>query len=720
MSSAISFRISGLCCGVEGTALRTAVGELDGVLEVEIDVLNSRLTVTFDSSRITPKGIMATVSATGMKAEPWPEGSTPAEKESRWERHGRLIMVLLSGILLMGAFLSHWISADTLLQVLTAGGQTPLPLVVRLLYLGAVLSGAWFVIPKAINAAVRLRPDMNLLMAIAVAGAIFLGEWFEAASVAFLFAVALLLEHWSVGRARRAIESLLSLSPDTARYLCPEDGDILERPVAEVPVGATVLVRPGERIPLDGIVLKGFSSVDQAPITGESIPVEKGPGGELFAGAINGHGALEFEVSRPASDSALARIIRMVREAQAKRAPSEQWVERFARLYTPAMIFLAAAIAVLPPLLLSGDWGSWFYRGLVVLVIACPCALVISTPVSVVSGLTAAARNGILIKGGSYLEAAGRVRALAMDKTGTLTKGTPEVTKIVTFQGHSEREVGERAAALEMHSDHPLARAVLQWAERQGIRPPRAESFRIFPGKGAEAMIEGRRFWIGSHRFVEEMREETAELHERAEALERSGQSVVAVGNEDHVCGLISIADGLREGVRGMVADLHRLGVKPVVMLTGDNAATARAIAAASGVDDWRAELLPEDKVAAVLNLGRRHGCVAMVGDGVNDAPALAAAHLGIAMGAMGTDAAIETADIALMGDDLARIPWLILHSRRTVGIIRQNIFFALLVKLCFVFFALTGTVTLWLAIAADMGASLLVVFNGLRLLRRE
>ncbi|NLV24547.1 MAG: cation-translocating P-type ATPase [Deltaproteobacteria bacterium] len=720
MSSRIVFRISGLCCGVEGATLCSVVMVQDGVLNVEVDVLSSRLSVTYDGRRITPKGIMAVVAGTGMKAEPWPEErSAPAGEQGMWRRRIRLTLVVCGAFFLGAGFASHWAAGGTLLEVLAGAGEQAPPSVSRFFYLAAVSCGAWFVLPKALAAVKRLRPDMNLLMTIAVAGAIALGEWFEAASVAVLFALALLLEEWSVVRARRAIGALLALSPPTARFLGPGNGEILEKPLAEVPVGATVLVRPGERIPLDGIVLKGFSSVDQAPITGESMPVAKAPGDELFAGAINGDGALEYEVSRPAADSALARIIRLVQEAQSKRAPSEQWVERFALYYTPAMILLAAGIALLPPVFLAADWGLWFYRALVILVIACPCALVISTPVSVVSGLTAAARNGVLIKGGSFLEAAGRIGVLAVDKTGTLTRGEPEVKKILTFQGHTEREVAERAAALELHSDHPLARAILRWAEGQGIRPLRAESFRVFPGKGAEAVIEGRRFWIGSHRFLEEMKEETAAVQERAEALQRGGHSVVAVGNEEHVCGLISIADGLREGVATMVAKLHRLGVRPVVMLTGDNAATARAIAASAGVDDWRAELLPEDKVAAVGELARC-GFVAMVGDGVNDAPAMAAAHLGIAMGVMGSDAAIETADVALMTDDLDKIPWLIRHSRRTVKIIRQNILFALAVKLLFVLLTLLGTASLWLAIAADMGASLLVVGNGLRLLRGE
>ena len=722
MSSKTSFKITGLCCGEEVATLKNAVGKLDGILELDFDILNHRMIASYDPSRVTPKGIMEAVAGTGMKAEPWSEGKAAEKQASPWQRHGRLFMVSISGLFLFSGFFSHWIIHNNLFDALTGGSGREghaLPLASLFLYFSAVVSGAWFVIPKAYYAARRLRPDMNFLMTLAVIGAMLIGEWFEAASVAFLFALALLLEHWSVGRARRAISALMALTPATARYICPNDGDIMEKLVESIPLGVTALVRPGEKIPLDGIVLKGFSAVNQAPITGESIPVEKEPGDELFAGTINGDGALEFEVTRPADDTVLARIIHLVQNAQARRAPSEQWVEKFARRYTPAMILLALGVALLPPLFLAGGWVDWFYRGLVILVIACPCALVISTPVSMVSGLTTAARNGVLIKGGMYLEAAGRIRALALDKTGTLTRGEPEVQHIVPFHDHTESEILARATALETHSDHPLARAILQKAAREGARSSlQAENFQVYKGKGAQADMDGHRFWIGSHRFMEEVGEETPEVHRKAEAMEDAGHSVVALGHEEHVCGLISIADGLRDEARGLVEDLHNLGIRPIMMLTGDNTTTARAVAEQAGVDEYRAELLPEDKVEAVAVLTRKHGQVAMVGDGVNDAPAMAAATFGIAMGAMGTDAAIETADIALMADDLSKIPWLVRHSRRTLKIIQQNIGFALGVKLIFLALAILGDISLWLAIAADMGASLLVVSNGLRLLK--
>jgi Cd2+/Zn2+-exporting ATPase len=490
----------------------------------------------------------------------------------------------------------------------------------------------------------------------------------------------------------------------------------MEKPVVEVPLGATVLVRPGERIPLDGIVTKGRTSVNQAPITGESMPVAKEEGDEVFAGTINEDGAIEFKATNAAADTTLARIIRMVEEAQSRRAPVEQWVEKFARYYTPAMIAVAFLVAVVPPLF-GGLWGRWFYEALVVLVIACPCALVISTPVSIVAALTTSARAGVLIKGGAFLEAAGRVNVFALDKTGTLTKGLLEVQEIIPLNGHTHSELLARAAALEAHSEHPLAAAVLKRARLENVQPLDAENFRALKGRGAEATIEGRLFWVGSHRLLHEKGVEESEMHAQAQQMEDAGHSVVAVGSDRHVCGLISVADSIRPEASDLVRELKAAGVRHVAMLTGDNQGTADAVGRALGIDEVRAELLPEDKMKAIQDIQGKYGDAAMVGDGVNDAPALATATIGIAMGAAGTDAAVETADIALMSDDLARLPWLVRHARRSLGVVRQNIVFALGVKVAFMALALAQVATLWMAIAADMGASLIVIFNALRLL---
>jgi Zn2+/Cd2+-exporting ATPase len=592
------------------------------------------------------------------------------------------------------------------------------PVAARFAYALAAICGGWFIVPKAWYAVRAMRPDMNLLMTIAVVGAIVIGEWFEGATVAFLFSVSLALESWSVGRARRAVEALLDLAPPIARV---RRGDsVLELPPDQVMVGSILLIRPGERIPLDGVVRLGTSHANQAPITGESVPVVKEPGGVVYAGTINGDGALEVETTKPAQDTTLAHIIKMVGEAQRKRGPAEQWVERFARIYTPAVLALAIAIAVLPPLVLGQPWGAWFYRALVLLVIGCPCALVISTPVTVVAGLAAAARQGVLIKGGAFLEAPARIKAVAVDKTGTLTAGKPRVTAVFPLAEHSEEELLARAAGMETHTDHPLAHAILMCAADRKVAPLPVTDFQVLQGKGATGRIDAREYWIGSHRYVEERGQETPDLHARLEQLSGAGQTVVVVGNDQHVCGLIAIADAVRPDARAVVQALHAAGVSPVVMLTGDNEPTARAIAVATGVDEVRAELLPEDKVKAVQELVARYGQVAMVGDGVNDAPAMATATLGIAMGAIGSDAAIETADVALMSDDLSKLPWLIRHSKRALGIIHMNIGLSLGVKALFVVLTFAGFASLWAAIAADMGVSLLVIANALRLLAAD
>lgn len=691
------FKVIGLDCAEEIAILKKVLQKREGISDLEFDVLNAKMIVTCREN-IHAKEIIGWVKEGGMDAHLWSEREK-FEKQGFWNKHGRLITTLISGLFLLVAIYFH-------LQ------KSP---VADRLYLIAMIFGAYFVVPKAWLAIKRLQPDMNLLMVIAMGGAIAIDQWFEGATVAFLFSVALLLEHWSVGRARRAVAALMDLAPLMAHVI--GEG---EKPVEEVSIGAKILVRPGEKIPLDGIVEKGSTSINQAPITGESIPVPKDEGDEVFAGTINEEGAIECRVTKDPKDTTLARIIHLVEEAQSGRAHAQQWVEKFAKIYTPIMICLAILVLLLPPLLFGFSWETWIYRALVILVIACPCALVISTPVSIVSGLTSAARAGVLIKGGMFLEMPGKLRALALDKTGTLTYGKPEVQKIVPLNGHTEDELIQRAAALEAQSEHPLARAILKYAAEKGIQGERAEDFQITKGKGAEGTYKGIRYWIGSHRFMHEMKQETPEVHQMALDLEDAGHSIIAIGNHHHVCGLISVADAPRKNIKEIIQAIKKAGVERVVMLTGDNKPAAQAIARLTGVDEARSELLPEDKVEAVQQLKDKWKEVAMIGDGINDAPAMATSSLGIAMGAMGTDAAIETADIALMADDLSKIPWLIRHSRRTLRIIQQNIIFALGLKALFLVLAVVGLASLWMAIAADTGASLLVVFNGLRLLRSK
>jgi Cd2+/Zn2+-exporting ATPase len=719
MSRQVTFHIAELDCAAEAAVLRRELETAPGIEQLDFDVVQARMTVRFDDAVMQPGAIIARVAAAGMHADlPNERRTDEAESTSRTASRGWL--TALSG----GAtFVGLTIHAALANSLLAAWHGDAMPLASRILYLIATAAGFWHVIPRAVAAARRLRPDMNLLMCVAVAGAWIIGESLEAATTAWLFSVALLLEHWSMDRTRRAIAALLDLTPPTARVRCSSHGTLEEQPVDRVAVGATVVVQPGEKIPLDGEVISGRSAVNQAPITGESAPVEKRIGDDVFAGTINGDGEIEFRVTRLANDTTLARMVNLVQEAQSRRSPSQQWVERFAVVYTPAMLALATVIAFVPPLVLmwsSHDpaWPTWVYRGLVVLVIACPCALVISTPVSLVSALTAAARRGVLVKGGLHLEAAARLRCVALDKTGTLTHGHPEVQSVLPFNGHSSRELLERAAALESHSTHPLARAIVRRADIEAVVIPHATDVKSLNGRGVEGTWQGRRFWIGSHRLMHEQGGETDDIHRQAIALEDAGHTVVAIGNADHVCGLISIADQVRTDARDVVRQLKSLGISTVVLLTGDSVQTARDVARITEVDVWHAELLPEDKLKLVEELARTLAPVAMIGDGVNDAPAMAAASLGVAMGGIGSAAAIETADVVLMSDDLSRLPWLIRHARRTLAIVQQNIAFALGLKLLFVVLTLFGWASLWAAIAADTGATLLVIFNGLRLLR--
>lgn len=705
----IKFRIHGMDCAEEVTLLkRELIPLLNDEERLSFDLLNSKLTVNILSLDISHTEVQRVIERTGLKSEPWEENGQTSVDQSFWQRYQRSILTAISGVFGLSGLI---------LQLTAVSNSDSIPLASITLYSIGIVAGLLMVLRKAWRSLVSLRPDMNLLMSVAVIGAVLIGEWFEGATVAFLFSFSLLLESWSVSRARRAIASLMDLSPPTA-HLMNEVGELNDVDPADVPIGSIVVVRPGEKIPLDGKVLSGTSGVNQAPITGESMPVEKEPGHEVFAGTVNGDGLLEIETTKAASDTTLARIIKMVGDAGSKRAPSEKWVEKFAAVYTPIVMIFALLMLLIPPLVFGAEWADWLYRSLVLLVIACPCALVISTPVSVVASLAAAARNGVLIKGGVFVELPAKLKAIAMDKTGTLTLGEPSVIEVVPFNGHDEAELLTRAGALEMNSNHPLARAIVKETKERGVRIPVTERFEIIQGKGATGLVNGKMYWLGSHRYLEEREQETPEVHKQLEAMQEAGRTVVVVGNDEHVCGFITLADAIRKETRDALAQLHDAGVEKLVMLTGDNEGTAKAIAKEAGIDEVHAELLPQDKVAVVEELVKQHEFVAMIGDGVNDAPALARASLGLAMGAAGSDAAIETADIALMSDDLSKLPWLINHSRRTLSIIRQNIAFSLAVKVLFVALTFAGFASLWAAIAADMGASLLVIGNGLRLLK--
>ena len=715
-----TFKVHGMDCAEEVATLKREVGPVVGGEEhLAFDLLNAKMILS-EGASASSEAVLQAVRATGMQAEEWTE-QQPGDGQGRpLALRARTAATILSALLILAALVVHSASGGGWLAALgwrEPEGAHHVPMASRAIYAIATLVASWFILPKAWLSARRLRPDMNLLMTVAVFGAMGIGEWLETATVAFLFAVSLALEAWSLGRARRAVQSLLKLTSETVHLLSDCGcGETKEVPPDQVKVGSRFQIRPGERVPLDGQVVEGEGEVNEASITGESLPSPKVPGSPLFAGSINGNTTLVGESTHPASDSVLARIIRMVGEAQHRRAPMEQWVDSFARVYTPAVMGLALLVMVLPPLLNLGTWSAWFYRALVLLVIACPCALVISTPVSIVSGLASAARHGVLIKGGAFLEAPAHLKAIAFDKTGTLTLGVLQVDRVFPLHGGSETAVLQMAVNLEAQTDHPVARAILAHAKAQGLQPLAVTEFEIVPGKGARGREGAQGIWVGSPRWAEELGYGSPALQAALQQASGTGATVILVGDEAGTHGLIALADAVRTESAEVLRRLKEVGIQHLVMLTGDHRVAADRVAREVGLSEVKSELLPEQKVQVVEALVETYGSVAMVGDGVNDAPAMARSTIGIAMGAAGSDTAIETADIALMSDDLTRLPWLVAHARRTLRIIHQNITFALGVKAVFIALTLVGHASLWSAIAADMGASLLVVFNALRL----
>lgn len=589
------------------------------------------------------------------------------------------------------------------------------PLVI-LLAVASMLVGGQQTFLKGLRSLRHFNLNMNFLMSIAIIGAVMIGEWPEAAMVTFLFGLAELIEVYSLDRARDAIHGLMEISPDTATI--KEMGKWRIKPVKEITVDATVWVKPGERIPLDGIITKGQSTVNQAPITGESMPVGKKIGDPVFAGTINEHGSFEFKVTIQPGDTLLSKIIRVVQQAQAERAPAQRFVDEFAKYYTPSMVILAILVATVPSLFLGAAFLPWFYKALVLLVIACPCALVISTPVTIVSGLAAAAKHGVLIKGGTYLEIGHRLKAIAFDKTGTLTRGKPVVTDMIPWATLSEKQTLQLAASLDALSEHPIAEAIVTFWEKNN---PEAslllvESFEAIPGRGVTGTIDGQRYFLGNHRLAEEKGICNADIEVRLNQLEKQGKTTIVLGTEQNVLGILAVGDTSRETSESALKALHQLGLT-TIMITGDNPTTAQAIAKNLGIDDVRANLLPEDKMTIIDELLKQYGNVGMVGDGINDAPALAKASIGFAMGHAGTDIALETADIALMEDDLNKLPFFIKLSHRTWHKLVENISLSLGIKAIFFILAFFNLATLWMAVFADMGASIIVVINGLRLI---
>jgi Cd2+/Zn2+-exporting ATPase len=705
-SSQAIFIIDNMDCPTEESLIRNKLSTMDGITELDFNLMQRKLTVThtLGKSDAIKQALIAIdmhavpLVATAVQAQS--DNALPPNPQKKWWLLG------LGGIAAILAEVIAW----------TGGTDKSWPVVALALF--AITVSGTGTYKKGWIALKNLNLNINALMAIAVTGAVLIGQWPEAAMVMVLFTLAEMIEAMSLDRARNAIRGLMEMTPDKANVL-QADGTWKELEAATITIGMIARVAPGERIPLDGELTKGQSSVNQAPITGESIPVAKSIGDKVFAGTINETGSFEYRITAAQNDSTLSRIIRAVEDAQGSRAPTQRFVDSFAKIYTPIVFIVALGIAIFPPLLFGLAWMPWIYKALVLLVIACPCALVVSTPVTVVSGLAAAAKAGILIKGGVYLEEGRKLKSLALDKTGTITQGKPVVTDIVSLSGE-ESQAMRLAATLAGRSDHPVSAALSNHFKLQSkLILEDVTDFEAITGRGVKGLIGNQWYFLGNHRLVEELgicNEATeAALHK----LETEGKTAVIISNETTPLAVIAVADTVRESSRQAIVELHALGIR-TLMLTGDNDLTAKAIAKSVGIDDARGNLLPEDKLSVINEELSKYGTVGMVGDGINDAPALAKSSIGFAMGAAGTDTALETADVALMDDDLRKIPHFIRLSIKAAGILKQNIIIALSIKTVFLVLAFMGVATLWMAVFADMGASLIVVFNGLRLLKRS
>jgi Cd2+/Zn2+-exporting ATPase len=698
------FRIDDMDCPTEENLIRAKLTGMIGVAALDFNLIQRRLTVTHSPEVLD--NIVTALQAIGFEAKIESGNATavtpqiePVSKTNWWPLAFSGVAATLSEVVGWIAGVQEWaIIALALLAILSGGLPT--------------YKKGWVALKNG-------NLNINALMSIAVTGAVAIGHWPEAAMVTFLFALTELIEAKSLDRARNAIRGLMELAPETATVR-QQDGNWLDMAAKEVPLGAVVRLRPGERIALDGIVTSGRSAVNQAPITGESMPVDKAEGDVVFAGTINETGSFEYRVTAEASHSTLSRIIHAVESAQGSRAPTQRFVDQFAKIYTPSIFAIALLVAILPPLLNGGSWLDWIYKALVLLVIACPCALVISTPVTIVSGLAAAARKGILIKGGVYLEEGHQLTTLALDKTGTITHGKPAQTDFIALTGDDVTQIHTLAASLAARSDHPVSLAIARAANESGIVLLDVADFAAILGRGVKGSIDGHTYQLGNHQLIEDLGLCSADIEAKLMPLERQGKTAVLLANQTGVLGIFAVADTVRDTSRQAIAELHSLGVK-TLMLTGDNAHTAEAIASEVGIDEARGNQLPENKLTTIEQLLKdgNGGKIGMVGDGINDAPALARADIGFAMGAAGTDTAIETADVALMDDDLRKIPAFVRLSRDTAAILKQNIALALGIKLVFFMLTFIGMATMWMAVFADMGASLIVVANGLRLLRK-
>ncbi|MDG5472932.1 heavy metal translocating P-type ATPase [Jeotgalibacillus sp. ET6] len=686
------YRLEGLSCANCAAKFEKNIRELPSVQDVQLNFGASKLMVEGEASVMELEQAGA---FDGIKVRHEHEKAAPPAPF--WKNKEVQSMVFSLPFLLSGWF------------VLFLSGEESIGAV--LLFALSIAIGGWRLLLTGLTNLFKFEFDMKTLMTIAIIGAAIIGEWGEGAVVVFLFAVSEVLERFSMDKARNSIRSLMDIAPQQAAVL--RDGEERLVPVEEAKIGELIMIRPGQKIPLDGVVDNGSSYVNQSAITGESVAVKKEAGDEVFAGTLNEEGALRVRITKWAEDTTLAKIIHLVEEAQAEKAPSQAFVDRFAKYYTPAIMMIALLVAIVPPLAAGGLWEEWIYRGLAVLVVGCPCALVISTPVAIVTAIGHAAKRGVLIKGGVHLETAGKITAVAFDKTGTLTKGTPEVRDVRSFSSMDSNELLSYAGAIERYSQHPLGRAIVQAAKDLPLAE--ADQFESITGKGVQGVIDGKVYWIS--RADDKVRL-TREMKETVDEFRKNGSTVMLMGQGEQVLGIIAASDTIREESRSIVQKLYQAGIKKTVMLTGDHALSASSIGKEIGIQQIEAELMPQQKLEIIKRIQQNDGKVAMVGDGINDAPALAMADVGIAMGGAGTDAALETADIALMADDLHQLPETISLSRKTLKIIKQNIAFALGLKVLALLLIIPGWLTLWMAIFADMGATLIVVLNSLRLMR--
>lgn len=696
-----TFKVVNMDCADEIKAINEAL-KLEGVLKVQSNLMSSTVEV-LHSKQIDRKELKKRIDSTPVKVV------DDLETKNGGSNKNRILLVATSGLFLALALILEWTGYTGLIQVISIAIS--------------ILSGGSLVFPKAIGSLRRKTLDMNVLMTVAVVGAVSIRQFSEAAAVVFLFSLSELFESLSVQRARKAISELLKIAPKKANVI-QKDGSAIAKDVSQVQISETIRVRAGESISVDGVIISGRSSVDQASLTGESIPVSKTIGEPVYAGTINQDGTLDIRVTKVQGDTKIAQVIRLVEEAQSQRAVSQKFVDKFAEIYTPAVMGLSVLTFLIPPLVFSGSWYDWLYKALVLLVIACPCALVISTPVSIVSSLTALARKGVLVKGGATLEVLGDIKAIAMDKTGTLTEGKPKVQRIIPFNKYSDIQVMEVAASLEGHSTHPLAKAIIDRAKQSNIQTKVVDQFTNVSGRGVEAFIGQHAYMLGNHRFVHDIGICTPELEKVLHELEEQALSVVVVGHKPHgncngeVMGIIALGDSIRKESAQAINDLRNAGVQNIVVLSGDNQKTVTAIGSQLKLDGFLGDLLPEDKSIEIEKIRAKYQSVAMIGDGINDAVAMAKSSVGIAMGFVGSDTAIEVADVTLMNDDLKRVVTGIVAGRRTLGVVKFNITFALATKALFLVLTLMGYTNLWIAVAADTGAALLVILNSLRLLQ--